>query len=57
MMQPAESRNHVDAGLLLFEPTSVNAGVESSYYIDYLPTNQIIDDGPVEFTVPPNGAL
>ena len=52
MYQPEKSENGENPGLMIFEPIIVNSGVDSSRYVDYLPTNQVIDDGPIEFTIP-----
>ena len=55
MFQPEGSNKGVNSGLMIFGPTIVNSGVDSSYYVEYLPANQLSDDGPIEFTIPPNG--
>ena len=57
MFQPEGSNGSVDERLMVFEPTVVNRGIESSYFVEYLPTNQINDDGPIEFAIPPSGSM
>ena len=57
MYHPEGSNLNITSELLLFNPPIVESGVESTQYIEYLPANQLSEEGPIEISIPSSGAM
>ena len=53
-MEDKTATDTVDSALMLFAPVNIDRGTNQINFVEYRPTNQLSQTGPVEFTIPPS---